>query len=216
MDKDMLEKFIADHKDELDLHQPSDLLKGRIGKELKRERNRLQGIRVNKSGYLKYAAAVVIAIAAFTLIYTEIRKPKPVIAVSDKAMPHVNDRLPLDQPNIQTPSAKEPPEEKHFIAVSEPEKGIMENGRQKEIEHYVQLIESKQAEIAGFIHSHPALDADFNADREVLNNSYAELKAQLKNTPQASTIIDAIVDNLEMQNLLLDKQIEAYQKANTD
>jgi hypothetical protein len=85
--------------------------------------------------------------------------------------------------------------------------------------YFAQLIVNKQAELKGLEKSNPTLYKEFINDINELDMSYKSLKKQLPQTQDRSRLIKAMINNLQLQIELLNKQliivnqIESKQKA---
>lgn len=81
----------------------------------------------------------------------------------------------------------------------------------KEFATYTRLIDDKRLELKQMTGSNPALYQQFATDLDRLENSYQALKADLPANPNQEVLIQAMVQNLQLQIDLLNQQLEVIQ-----
>ncbi|GAA4411515.1 hypothetical protein GCM10023187_37500 [Nibrella viscosa] len=77
---------------------------------------------------------------------------------------------------------------------------------------YTRLIDAKRAELKQLTESNPALYQQFATDLERLENSYKNLKADLPKNPNQEVLIQAMIQNLQLQIDLLNQQLNVIQR----
>jgi hypothetical protein len=82
----------------------------------------------------------------------------------------------------------------------------------KEVTHYASLIDDKRAELKQLTESDPALYQQFSGDLESLETNYQTLKADLPQTPNQETLIQAMIQNLQLQIDLLNEQLRVIER----
>ncbi|MVM32358.1 hypothetical protein GO755_20090 [Spirosoma sp. HMF4905] len=82
----------------------------------------------------------------------------------------------------------------------------------KEVVHYTQLIDDKRAELKQMTEDNPALYQEFATDLNRLENSYKSLKADLPKNPNQEMLIQAMIQNLQLQINLLNEQLRVIQR----
>lgn len=82
----------------------------------------------------------------------------------------------------------------------------------KEVVHYTRLIDDKRAELKQMTESNPALYKEFATDLERLERNYQTLKAELPQNPNQETLIQAMIQNLQLQINLLNEQLRVIQR----
>lgn len=82
----------------------------------------------------------------------------------------------------------------------------------KEVTHYASLIDDKRDELRQLTESNPALYNEFSGDLESLEASYQTLKADLPDTPNQEVLIQAMIQNLQLQIDLLNEQLRVIQR----
>ncbi|GAB3986731.1 hypothetical protein GCM10028807_04770 [Spirosoma daeguense] len=82
----------------------------------------------------------------------------------------------------------------------------------KEVIHYTQLIDDKRSELKQMTEDNPALYQEFATDLDRLENSYRSLKADLPKNPNQEVLIQAMIQNLQLQINLLNEQLRVIQR----
>lgn len=82
----------------------------------------------------------------------------------------------------------------------------------KEVAQYSSLIEAKRTELQQLTESNPDLYGDFAQDLDRLEASYKGLKKELPNTPNQEILIQAMIQNLQLQIDLLNEQLRVIQR----
>ncbi|MDQ6478707.1 hypothetical protein [Dyadobacter sp. LHD-138] len=84
----------------------------------------------------------------------------------------------------------------------------------REFNQYNTLIDEKRSEILKLASNSPELYRDFSADLKSLENSYQNLKSDLGNAPNQEALIRAMIENLQFQVDLLNRQLNILQRIN--
>ncbi len=82
----------------------------------------------------------------------------------------------------------------------------------KEVAQYASLIDNKRAELQQLTENNPALYGQFAQDLQRLESSYKGLKKELPNTPNQEVLIQAMIQNLQLQIDLLNEQLRVIQR----
>lgn len=82
----------------------------------------------------------------------------------------------------------------------------------QQVAQYTQLIDNKRAELKQMTESNPALYEQFSADLDRLEHSYQGLKAELPQNPNQEVLIQAMIQNLQLQINLLNEQLRVIQR----
>ncbi|WP_199736661.1 hypothetical protein [Fibrisoma montanum] len=82
----------------------------------------------------------------------------------------------------------------------------------QQVAHYTQLIDNKRAELKQMTGSNPALYEQFSADLDRLEHSYQGLKAELPQNPNQEVLIQAMIQNLQLQINLLNEQLRVIER----
>ena len=82
----------------------------------------------------------------------------------------------------------------------------------KEVVQYTRMIDDKRAELKQMTEDNPALYQEFATDLTRLENSYRSLKADLPKNPNQEVLIQAMIQNLQLQINLLNEQLRVIQR----
>ncbi|MBC7893479.1 MAG: hypothetical protein H7Y12_14780 [Sphingobacteriaceae bacterium] len=77
---------------------------------------------------------------------------------------------------------------------------------------YASLIETKREEIRQISQTDPSLYKEFSGEIESLNHDYQNLKAELPQTPNQEELLQAMIQNLQTQVTLLNRQLSIIQR----
>ena len=179
-----LEQFVQDHRREFDGDEPDPKIWKRINDDI----NPKKSGRLFKLNRFQWsaAAAVVILIggAVFYMNVDKGVKPPP----GDSAV-------------TQAPTATQ----NDIIQDINPTYA-------KEVYHFTQLIELKQSEIRQIEKDDPELYKQFVGDINKLDSSYKKLKEELPSNPNREQLLEAMIQNLQLQTDLLNQQLQIIQK----
>lgn len=79
---------------------------------------------------------------------------------------------------------------------------------------YASMIETKRGEIKRFAQTDPDLYREFSAEIEALDRDYQRLKAELPQTPNQEELLKAMIENLQTQVDILNRQLSIIQRVN--
>lgn len=82
----------------------------------------------------------------------------------------------------------------------------------KEVYHFTQLIELKQNELKQIGKDQPELYQQFMQDITQLDSSYNSLKSELPVNPNREQLLEAMIENLQLQSDLLNQQLQIIKK----
>lgn len=82
----------------------------------------------------------------------------------------------------------------------------------KEVYHFTQLIEIKQNELKQIGKDQPELYSQFMKDITRLDSSYNSLKSELPLNPNREQLLEAMIENLQLQSDLLNQQLQIIKK----
>jgi hypothetical protein len=85
-------------------------------------------------------------------------------------------------------------------------------GYAKEVYHFTQLIEIKQNELKQMGKDQPELYRQFVQDITRLDSSYNALKKELPANPNREQLLEAMIQNLQLQTELLNQQLQIIKK----
>jgi hypothetical protein len=175
-----LEKFINNNRKDFDSENPADKVWENIEKNIPVKKN--AKVFSIKDIYKWSAAAAVLFIALTSAYFLFIRKPAvEVIVKTEKA----TDSNTVNQNDIGTIAPEYAAEAKQFY----------------------RIIETKQQELKSITKDQPTLYNQFAMDLSTLDSSYRVLKNQAAITPNRDVIIKAMMQNLQLQAELLNRQL---------
>jgi len=90
------------------------------------------------------------------------------------------------------------------VVISEPDTG---NAITPEIRQFVKMIGMKQQELKTLAAGQPELYEKFSSDLEQLDSSYNALKSGLNATPNQELLLEAMIQNLQLQLNVLNQQL---------
>ena len=219
--KDKLEQFIAGNKDLFNHHTPSEALKQRIQKELSSKKKQPQNVSVKKIWLYKYSAAAAVIAAAFLLNFYYTRNKneqtgyQPPIAKTG-SLPSNDSNENKKGQNLNMPIDSQSQKQYQEMVIENNEEALPGEVNNEEIYHYTCLIEVRQQQMKTLKRTAPELYKEFANDMEILENAYKELKGQLKQDGDKEQLMEAMIDNLKMQAVLLSKQLEIYKEGRSE
>lgn len=87
-------------------------------------------------------------------------------------------------------------------------------GYARELNRYSLTIDEKRDEIIKLAKNNPELYKDFSADLQSLETSYKNLKSDLGSAPNKEALVQAMIQNLQLQVDLLNQQLIILQRFN--
>lgn len=185
--KSDLENFIRRHRREFDSASPSETVWQHIEKSIPpNKRTRIfPGRRI-----YQYAAVAAVSLVILSAVY---------LLTSDRDQTRNN----LSQENIQAP--------------------LTNHGALREISNIApdympqfrrvyQVLETRQSELNTIIKDYPALHEQFRDDLAVLDSSFQILKNKVMQSPNKDVILQAMIQNLQWQGELLNRQLMIIQQ----
>ncbi|MFN8291145.1 MAG: hypothetical protein U0U70_12890 [Chitinophagaceae bacterium] len=175
-----IEKFIRQHRKDFDTETPSEQVWHEIGKSIPVKK---EARRFSLRDMIKWSAAAAIVFALLTSVYFLYIK-------KDSHEKHPDDRDMVNKGTVQ-------PDELKGI---DPEHLL-------QIKSVYQSVATRQQELKQAAHDQPALYSQFEKDLKVLDSSYRSLQEQAAHTPNRDVLIKAMIQNLQLQGELLNRQL---------
>jgi hypothetical protein len=211
-----LEQFIRDHREEFDSEEPSPGIWEKI--QHPAEPVKKPEVKVIRLQFIRWTAAAAVIILVATSIWF-LNRPKtnnlPEVAVNNKP---ANDS-PANQINKAATDSSNAP-----VAVQQPAQGKdvepanPESESDKlvgeEMAHYASLVEIKHKQLRAIEKDEPLLYKQFASDVNKLDSVYNKLKKQLPNNPNREQLLEAMIQNLQLQMGLLNHQLEIIKQIN--
>jgi cytoskeletal protein RodZ len=99
-----------------------------------------------------------------------------------------------------------------YDLVEQPEVVTVSPAYAKEVAHYASMIDDKRDELKAMTANNPDLYQQFAQDLDRLEVSYSGLKKDLPDTPNQEILIQAMIQNLQLQIDLLNEQLRVIQR----
>lgn len=225
-----LEQFVRDHRDEFDDEEPGKKVWENVRLEMAppvRKEKRAIIVRLTRAS-LSVAAAVLLLIIAGVWYLSSRQAP------DTRGRGEIVQTAPAEkqQPSIEsdsTPSADTPrvTPEKDQLATTNTEPKDKENKESKstqpateaslvreEMAHYARLVEIKQEELKVIEKDEPLLYKQFSSDVNKLDSVLHTLKLELYNNPNSERVLEAMLQNLQLQMGLLNHQLDIIKQIN--
>lgn len=218
-----LEDFMNSHKQEFDSYEPSEALWSRIENQMQKPRKRGIIASMTTRKLMSAAAAIVIIAAAAFFYKKSAVKPNVTVAVINAAVNKIPGKvdtslqvattLSPDTQNaepapILSPITKETPEL--------PSNDALKSISEQEMDHYIKLVELKQAQISILKKDEPLLYKQFASDFDKIDEEFKTLKTQQNSHPDNEQLLEAMIQNLRLQSALLNRQLEIIQTINNN
>jgi hypothetical protein len=237
-----LEQFIRDHRDEFDDEEPAakvwdDIrLQAEPGSKKSSDQSadtRSKIIRI--SGIRWMAAAAIVAVVVGSIWYfqhSDNQTAQPGIAATNPSAAAQNPskdttsgataqtgdttQQPTDSPRMSggkellaTTAPKDTKDSREQNAATEADANINE-----EMYHYARLVEIKHQELKAIEKDEPLLYRQFSADVHSLDSVYLTLQKQLPSNPNREQLLEAMLQNLQLQMGLLNHQLDIIKQIN--
>ena len=101
---------------------------------------------------------------------------------------------------------------RNYGVTRHPELVAVNPGYAKEVVLYTKLIDTKRTELRQMTEDNPALYQEFSGDLDRLEKSYKTLKADFPKNPNQEVLIQAMIQNLQLQIDLLNEQLRVIQR----
>jgi hypothetical protein len=217
---DQLEQFINDHREEFDADEPSKRIWDNIQKKLEPEtRQEARVVRFNPVRW-SAAASVVLLLGAGAWYFLSNRITK--VEVPANQVARINPvKKETPKPSIDSVKAgitKDSQTQSPQIAkqhpVSPKSDPGMDNDIKNEMVYYAKIVEIKHDELKKIQKDEPLLYKQFSGDVYKLDSVYQSLKKQLPKNPNREQLLEAMIQNLQLQMELLNRQLHIIKQIN--
>lgn len=225
-----LEQFVRDHREEFDGEEPDNKIWEKIRVEVD-PRKKKQGVlvRLGRAGWAVAAAAVLLAVGSVWFFSRQTTTVTPAIANRDAtrqtpsasdagtspkthaAATTVPDTTGSSTRNSQPALADIRPKENTQSPARADE---LENSMDEEMYHYAKLVEIKQNQLKAIEKDEPLLYKQFASDVSRLDSVYHNLQSQLPRNPNREQLLEAMLQNLQLQMGLLNHQLDIIKQIN--
>lgn len=233
-----LEQFVRDHREEFDTEEPDPKLWEKIRRDhsaaeppKKKQANVVRIFRTRWS----VAAAILLLIAGATWYLNSHRNNSgPAVAIENKPNAATGG-APGPAPTTPSPAAHAPTPDSHTtdaapsLASAHPNDNSAgpNNSRNtdhpgseldasvnEEMYHYAKLVEIKHKELRTIEKDEPLLYKQFSSDVNKLDSVYRSLQVQLPKNPNREQLLEAMLQNLQLQMGLLNHQLDIIKQIN--
>ncbi|MDO6429882.1 hypothetical protein Q4E93_04770 [Flavitalea sp. BT771] len=218
-----LEQFVSDHREEFDSEEPGKKLWDKIRLEMDPPKEKKSiVVRLTRTS-LSVAAAVLLVIAAGIWYLSSHRTP-------GSQTPEVVQAPPAGKqpsasgtnPSVDTPQSMQEKEQLAKTTESKDDKGGDKNAApatqesivKEEMVHYARLVELKHKELKVIEKDEPLLYRQFASDVNKLDSVYHGLQQQLPKNPNKEQLLEAMLQNLQLQMGLLNHQLDIIKQIN--
>ena len=226
-----LEQFVRDHREEFDGEEPDNKIWEKIRTEVTPQKKK-QGVLV-RLGRAGWAAAAAVALVAVGSVWYFNRSGSVAPAVVQTVTPPATTPDSGRQPAAvatTTPNTTPKPatvdssggNSGATLATIRPKTDKqspsktddLENSMDEEMYHYAKLVEIKQTQLKVIEKDEPLLYKQFNADVYKLDSVYHSLQSQLPKNPNREQLLEAMLQNLQLQMGLLNHQLDIIKQIN--
>jgi hypothetical protein len=216
-----LEQFVRDHREEFDGEEPDNKIWDAIRKDMglgddPHKKKPAPVVRLYRATWA-VAAAVVLLIAGTVWHFNARQTPKNtgLAAGGQRSAPQTT------QPANPTPNTAQTPDSTQNLVKSTPDprkatpaEDELSNAENEEMYHYAKLVEIKHRELKTIEKDEPLLYRQFSMDVNKLDSAYHGLQNQLPSNPNREQILEAMLQNLQLQMGLLNHQLDIIKQIN--
>jgi len=221
-----LEQFVRDHREEFDGEEPDNKIWEKIRMEVTPQKKK-QGVlvRLGRAGWAVAAAVALLAVGSVWYFSSRTTTVTPAVVQTVTAPDPGRQSEALTTPNTSTrPSTVDSSAAASgpTLATIRPKTGkqspsktaAFENSMDEEMYHYAKLVEIKQNQLKVIEKDEPLLYKQFNADVYKLDSVYHSLQSQLPKNPNREQLLEAMLQNLQLQMGLLNHQLDIIKQIN--
>jgi hypothetical protein len=238
-----LEQFVRDHREEFDAEEPDSKVWDAIGRDMgfgdTTKKKQASVVRIYRARWTA-AAAIVLLIAGATWYlsaHRTISNNLPAVASGNQGSPATQSAQsaarPATQPDTsaRTLASAQKPDANHSLTPASPNTATNPNGTSsnnakpddnaeldasvnEEMYHYAKIVEIKHKELKAIQKDEPLLYKQFSADVYTLDSVYHSLQSQLPKNPNREQILEAMLQNLQLQMGLLNHQLDIIKQIN--
>jgi hypothetical protein len=236
-----LEQFVRDHREEFDTEEPDSKIWEKISQDMEEPGKKKPAPLVRMSNHwIKWsaAAAVIIMLIGGAALWYHNRSPKGPAGpeIANKTTPAQNQgaqsapdlrssegapdsrgsqdsaarSLASQTPAVANPNGQNPEPGKNAPSTT-PD---LTSSMGEEMYHYAKLVEIKHKELKAIQKDEPLLYKQFSSDVYKLDSVFHNLQQQLPTNPNREQLLEAMLQNLQLQMGLLNHQLEIVKQIN--
>jgi hypothetical protein len=220
-----LENFVRDHREEFDGDEPDNKIWDAIRKDMglgedPNKKKPAPVVRLFRAAWA-VAAAVVLLIAGTVWFFSTRQSQTPAnSAIASGSKKTIDQKTQSASPAVQAPVLT--PDSSQSMAKATPDVNGTSPGdnadlhaaQNEEMYHYAKLVEIKQKELKTIEKDEPLLYKQFSMDVNKLDSAYHGLQQQLTKNPNREQILEAMLQNLQLQMGLLNHQLDIIKQIN--
>lgn len=224
-----LEQFVRDHREEFDAEEPDSKVWDGINAEMTRSQKSGKGslpgekkrgalVRFNPARWSAAAAVILVMAGAGWYLSTRTHSTNPQtpsVASTDKAGTGTAIPNPAVKPasseNTAAPADSQLAQNR---AQTTPAGAAIDNSMDEEMYHYARLVEIKHNQLKAIEKDEPLLYKQFASDVSKLDSVYHSLQSQLPKNPNREQLLEAMLQNLQLQMGLLNHQLDIIKQIN--
>jgi hypothetical protein len=215
-----LEQYVRDHREEFDGEEPDNKIWEGIRKDMglaedPNKKKPASVVRLYRATWAVAAAVVLLIAGTVWFLNTRPTSGNPAVAGNQRPAPQTT------QPANPTPSVAQTPDSGQNLANSTPDvrkttpaEDDLTNSQNEEMYHYAKLVEIKHKELKIIEKDEPLLYQQFSMDVNKLDSAYHCLQNQLPKNPNREQILEAMLQNLQLQMGLLNHQLDIIKQIN--
>ena len=224
--EDKLKQFVLDHREEFDTEEPDLSIWDKIRDDIDPGKKKPAPVVRMQSHWKKYSvAAAIIILLGGALWYLKSNKnaSSEVANRQNTTTPNTTAQQPTDTNTAKdnlattpTPAAADHNPDSSALAAIRPKNDNkeLESSMDEEMYHYARLVELKHKELKTIEKDEPLLYKQFSSDVYKLDSVYHDLRGQLPNNPNREQLLEAMLQNLQLQMELLNHQLEIVRQIN--
>jgi hypothetical protein len=226
-----LEQFVRDHREEFDSEEPGNEVWEKINAGMNPDQNSAKGslpdkkkpgawVRFSPARWSAAAAVVLLMAGAGWYFSTRTGAKRPIVAnttqhpskttVSSGSAGSMTTDTPTQTENSRLADSE------LVKAGQTPPAGTAENDNSmdEEMYHYARLVEIKHNQLKAIEKDEPLLYKQFASDVSKLDSVYHSLQSQLPKNPNREQLLEAMLQNLQLQMGLLNHQLDIIKQIN--
>jgi hypothetical protein len=216
-----LEQFVRDHREEFDAEEPDKKIWEKISAEVTPPKKKQGGlIRLNPVRWSAAAAVILVMVGMGWYLSNRTGKTPPVVANRTAG---ASNNLPTPgsgnpAAGTVTPPAAGSNKPSSELAAIRPKTSNgtdeSDNSMDEEMYHYARLVEIKHNQLKAIEKDEPLLYRQFASDVSKLDSVYHNLQSQLPKNPNREQLLEAMLQNLQLQMGLLNHQLDIIKQIN--
>ena len=213
-----LEQFVRDHREEFDTEEPDSKIWEKIRTDAGPRKKKLGVlVRMGRVGSIAAAAVVLLAVACVWFFNRTVTPPPAIVkqtttpdAIKTIVAPHTSIDSPKTEKEQPTLASIRPRDNQESPAKTT----ALDNTMDEEMYHYAKLVEIKHNQLKVIEKDEPLLYKQFASDVNRLDSVYHNLQSQLPKNPNREQLLEAMLQNLQLQMGLLNHQLDIIKQIN--